>query len=89
MIEKIESLLRGGQYWIEDGGDGIFICLNYLPSGEEQYELWKVACRFFDDVQWCPEPESHRSAGVEAEAVLNCFYPVERVELVLAKENEK
>ena len=81
MIEKIESQLRKGQYWIEDDGDGIFICLCYVPSETEQEEIWTTACYFFDDVQWCPEPEGHTSAGgVDAEAVLNCFYRVERGE---------
>ena len=78
MIEKIEKLLEKRQYWIEDGGDGIFICLRYVPVAEEQKELWKTAQIFFDDVQWCPEPEGHMNAGAEAAAVLNCFYPVER-----------
>ena len=78
MIEKIEKLLRDEQYWIEDGGDGIFICLRYVPDEATQKELWKTAQMFFDDVQWCPEPFLHTKDGEEAEAILNCFYPVGR-----------
>ena len=74
MNEKIETLLEKGQYWIEDGGDGMFVCLKYIPTMESQIELWETAQRFYEDVQWCPEPESHVKNGEEAAAVLNCFY---------------
>ena len=73
MNEKIENDLREGHFKIDDGGDGIFICLDYVPSKNEQKQLFKIASDFYDDVQWCPDPSSH-----DAEAVLNCFYPVSR-----------
>lgn len=74
MNEKIEELLRKGQYRIEDGGDGIFVCLDYIPNNTEQKELYATASRFYEDVSWCPEPDSHNGAS----AVLNCFYPIEK-----------
>ncbi len=73
MNEKIENSLRKGYIKIEDAGDDIFICLGYVPSKDEQKRLFNIASDFYDDVQWCPDPYSH-----DAEAVLNCFYPVSR-----------
>ena len=83
MNEKIENELREGHYKIEDAGDGIFICLDYVPSKDEQKQLFKIASNFYDDVQWCPDPSSHFLDILEsenAEAVLNCFYPVRKQE---------
>lgn len=75
MIEKIEKTFREGKYKIQDGGDGTFFCLEYEPSENEEKKIFKSAQMFFDDVQWCPDPDSH---GKQFYAVLNCFYPVER-----------
>jgi hypothetical protein len=81
MNEKIEECLRDEHYHIEDAGDGIFICLDYEPGKEEQRELIKTASKFYEDVQWCPDPSSHFldiNESEEAVSVLNCFYPISR-----------
>jgi hypothetical protein len=78
--EKIENYLRQDQYRIEDGGDGIFVVLNYEPTKAEQSKIVDTAKLFYGDVQWCPDPESHEDENIEDDvvyAVLNCFYPVQ------------
>jgi hypothetical protein len=75
MNQKIEEVLRKNEYHIQDGGDGIFVCLKYEPSTIEEEWIEEEAKKFYDDVNWCPDPESH---GEEFYAVLNCFYPVQR-----------
>jgi hypothetical protein len=72
MNEKIENELRKEHYRIEDGGDGIFLIMQYEPSLQEQRAIVKMANLFYDDVQFCPSPDTH---GEDAVAVLNCFYP--------------
>ena len=57
---------------VEDGGDGgIFVIFFNDPSWDEK-RIHKQATALFEDVQWCPEPESHSEKAV---VVLNCFYP--------------
>ncbi len=79
MNEKIERELKESEYRIDDAGDGIFLVIFYQPTEAEEKKIVDVAELFFQDVQWCPEPELHISSDrVEPTAVLNCFYPIER-----------
>ena len=56
---------------IEDAGDGVFIVFTepVAQEAEKYYVDWARAR--YEDVQWCPDPDSH---GDDAFAVLNCFY---------------
>jgi hypothetical protein len=78
MNEAIENCLRKKQFRIEDAGDGMFFVLFYEPSPEEQSEIMKTAQKYYTDVQWCPDADSHAKEAEDVFAVLNCFYPARK-----------
>jgi len=55
---------------VQPAGDGVFIC--FKNANNEVEKLANTARDFFNDVQFCPEPDLHGNY----EAVLNCFYPI-------------
>jgi hypothetical protein len=65
------GLVEGEDYELQDAGDGVFLCLFYQPDENAEQYLVDFASEHFDEVAWCPEPETH---GENVFAVLNCFY---------------
>lgn len=64
------GLIEGEDYELQDAGDGVFLCLFYQPDKTTENYLVDLALKHFEDVSWCPEPETH---GENVFVVLNCF----------------
>jgi len=64
------GLVEGEDYELQDAGDGVFLCLFYQPDEYAEEYLINFVSEHFNEVAWCPEPETH---GKNVIAVLNCF----------------
>lgn len=68
------GLTEGKEFELQDAGDGVFLCLFYEPDESAEEYLFNFCSEHFEEVSWCPDPESH---GDKVIAVLNCFYGVD------------